>query len=326
MPILSAESYPKPCLIRGPHMETILPNLTRRRFRVAYQRERLELEDGDFLDLDVVRGNEGSAANAALVVLHGLEGSSGAPYVRSFAVAARSRGYDIVAMNMRGCSGELNRHARFYHSGETGDLRETLRYLSPRYQRLGLVGFSLGGNVVLKYLGENPKAVEGAVFGAIAYSTPLDLAASAARISEASNGFYMKRFIRLLSDKIERKAKLYPDSIDPRGCREMRTFFEFDGRYTAPLNRFASAEDYWRCCSSLNWLEAIRTPSLLLNARNDPFLSPSCFPESMARNSEHLYSCFPDRGGHMGFPGPRTSEAAWHERFGLDFLASFSRG
>ncbi|MDQ8201680.1 alpha/beta fold hydrolase [Pelagicoccus sp. SDUM812003] len=321
MPHLDASSYRCPWPLKGPHLATIVPNVSRRRIRIAYRRERLELSDGDFVDLDTCSGRDGSA-ESCLLMLHGLEGSSTAPYVKSMAQSAVRRlpSLDAVAMNMRGCSGELNRKARFYHSGESGDLAEVVLYLENRYETIYLLGFSLGGNVVLKYVGEFPDGVSRKVRAAAAVSAPVDLQGSAKRIGERSNGFYMKRFIRLLSEKIEAKAELYPDVIDAEGCRQMASFVEFDGTYTAPLCGFASAEDYWRKCSALNWLADIRVPALLLNALDDPFLSEGCFPEETASRSSFLHACFPRQGGHLGFPGRRVRGEAWHERVALDFL------
>lgn len=323
MPVYDAAPYSPPCFFRGPHWETILPNIERRRFWIRYERERLELSDGDFVDLDISKTTAHEISDTCIVALHGLEGSSTAPYVKSLVTAGNCRGYDIVAMNMRGCSGEMNRLPRFYHSGETEDLHETILYLSLRYKRIALIGFSLGANVVLKYVGENPQRVPNGVFGAVAYSAPIDLAASARRISEYANSFYMKRFIRLLSVKIEEKARVHPDIINPSGCRDMTSFEEFDGTFTAPLNGYASAEDYWSRCSSNNWLDNIRVPTLIVNAKNDPFLSASCFPTVAVAKNASLYSVFPESGGHMGFPSWRKNGACWHEKTALDFLDGF---
>lgn len=320
MPKIDASSYRSPWFLKGPHMETIAPNLTRRRLRVRYRRSRLELSDGDFVDLDTAVPSREEPSATCVLTLHGLEGSSSAPYVKSWARSAMRQGFAVVAMNQRGCSGEMNRLARFYHSGETGDLSEAIEHLACAYESIALLGFSLGGNVVLKYLGERPKAVHPKVRAGVAISAPVDLAGSASRIGHPSNRFYMRRFVRLLSAKIERKAELYPELIDPEGCRRMRDFHAFDGAYTAPLNKFASAEDYWQRCSSLNWLADIDRPALIINARNDPFLSPSCFPEDLAKCSDTLYSCFPDEGGHLGFPGLRVGGSSWHEAVALDFL------
>ena len=319
MPIVSVSSYRCPWPLRGPHGATIWPNVSRRRFRIRYERSRLELSDGDFVDLDRAAGGNGS--EVCLVALHGLEGSSSAPYVKSLARLARRGACDVVALNMRGCSGALNRKARFYHSGETGDLRETIAYLATRYNKLALVGFSLGGNVALKYLGEESEAAPEAVRAAVAISAPVDLAGSARRIGEAGNAFYMRRFIRLLSAKIEAKAQVFPEEIDSAGCRLLRDFEQFDGRYTAPLCGFESAEDYWERCSSLGLLSAIRRPALLINAKDDPFLSPACFPVELAERSPYLHGCFPEGGGHLGFPGWRRDGLAWHERVAWAFLA-----
>lgn len=320
MPFPSSPPYRCPLVLRGAHLETILPNVSRRRFQVRYRRERLELPDGDFVDLDFQDGNGRERADTCLLALHGLEGSSRAPYVKSLARALEPLRWDFVAMNMRGCSEEANRLARFYHSGETGDLREVVELLEGRYRRIVLIGFSLGANVVLKYAGEDPAAVSSKVFGVAAVSAPVDLEGSALKIGEPSNRLYMRRFIRLLSEKIEAKARAYPLDLDASGVRDLNSFLEFDARYTAPLNGFSSAEDYWRRCSALNWLQDIRVPSLIVNARNDPFLSNACFPREVVDQSAALYSLYSDRGGHIGFPGWRRSGRAWHEQVALAFL------
>lgn len=309
--------------MRGPHWETILPNLSRRRFAVPYVRKRLELRDGDFVDLDM-RQTSSERSDTCILTLHGLEGSANAPYIKSMELATRVTGWDFVAMNFRGCSGEVNRTLRFYHSGETEDLREVLTYLTERYSRILLVGYSLGGNVVLKYLGEAPQQVCPQVKAVAAISAPIDLEGSALKIGESSNAFYMRRFIRLLSFKVEMKQRLFPKQLDAEACRRMRSFEEFDGQVTAPLNGFASAQDYWRRCSALNWLDDIRCPALLLNARNDPFLSPACFPEGLETTNDFVYPCFPSRGGHLGFPGKREEGAAWHERVAITFFRNVS--
>ena len=322
MPLLQAEPYISPCYARGPHAQTILPNLTRRRIRVSFRRDRLVLPDGDFLDLDFALQHAGQRADTCVLILHGLEGSSKAPYVKSLIRGIRRYGFDACAMNMRGCSEELNRVARFYHSGETADLAETIAYLERRYHRIALVGFSLGGNIVLKYLGEAPRFVSHRVFAGVAVSAPVDLEGSAKRISQPDNRFYMSRFIRLLSSKIERKAEVFPELVNAKGVRRLKTFQEFDDRYTAPLNGFEDAEDYWNRCSANNWLGYIERASLLLNARNDPFLSDACFPEELCRERDALFGLFPEAGGHLGFPGKRVEGAAWHERVILDFIVA----
>lgn len=323
MPILTTPEYRCPVFFRGEHLETIVPNLSRRRFSIRYQRERLELSDGDFVDLDFTSSPSKVDSDTCLLVLHGLEGSSTAPYVKSLAFACRSRSVDIAALNFRGCSGELNRAPRFYHSGDTADLAEVIAYLEKRYKKIGLVGFSLGGNVALKYMGENPSAVSSQVGACVAISAPVDLEGSALKIGKPENRFYMSRFIRLLSLKIEAKAKLYPEDLDAVGVRKLADFKAFDGRYTAPLNGFESAEDYWRKSSALVSLENVSKPSLLINARNDPFLSENCFPNAIAEKSAYFYSAFPENGGHLGFPSGRTDGSAWHELVCLTFLDRF---
>lgn len=321
MPVLKCQPYHCPLLLRGEHLETIAPNLSRRRFSIRYRRDRVELADGDFIDLDTAASGASESSETCVLALHGLEGSSAAPYMKSLARSLFPLNWDFVAMNMRGCSEELNRALRFYHSGETGDLREVLSYLERKYRRVLLFGFSLGGNVVLKYVGEDPAKVHPIVAGAVAVSAPIDLEGSALKIGEKGNRLYMRRFIRMLSDKVEAKARVYPEELDASGVRDLESFSAFDGRYTAPLNGFSSAQDYWRSCSALNWLDVIAVPSLLINARNDPFLSAACFPDQGVFGRSALYSLYPDRGGHLGFPAWRKAGRAWHEEVALGFLS-----
>jgi len=324
MPEYDAEPYRPPLGLRGAHIETVLPNVTRRRFRVDYNRERLELSDGDFVDLDLCPSlPQRREARSCVVALHGLEGSSAAPYVKSLARALRGSGLDLLAMNLRGCSGEVNRALRFYHAGETGDLGEVIEMMARRYDSVLLLGFSLGGNIALRFLGELGDAAPACVKAAVAVSAPIDLEGSAMKIGQDSNRFYMRRFIRLLSQKLAMKGDRLTGFPSPAACARMKDFAEFDGQLTAPLNGFRDARHYWSSCSALAVLGRIRRPSLLLSARNDPFLSEDCFASEQAERSEFLYACFPDRGGHLGFPSARRLGAAWHEQVALGFLKSW---
>lgn len=272
------------------------------------------------MDVDWTTENGDKARKRCCLILHGLEGHSRAPYVKAMAQAFMKASYAVGALNLRGCSGEPNRLKRFYHSGDTEGLAHILESLSDRYEDVYLVGFSLGGNTALKYLGEDVSRVPDAVRGAVALSVPCDLGSAADRLVEKSNAFYMKRFIKLLCAKLAEKEKRYPEYRYESGCRSMRSFHEFDEVYTAPLNGFRSAEDYWSQCSCVRYLEAIDRPTLLINARNDPFLSDACFPERIARDHSYLHLEIPDTGGHCGFPGRKREGAYWHARRALNFL------
>ncbi|MCH6255414.1 alpha/beta fold hydrolase [Puniceicoccaceae bacterium K14] len=320
MPLIQQSAYQAPWFLPGAHIQTIVPSLTRLHWKIGYARERLELEDGDFIDVDWMRSS--GDLNRLMVVLHGLEGNSRAPYIVPLARKACESGYDVVVMNFRGCSGEPNRLSRFYHSGDTDDLHYLLTTLGAKYQSVSLVGFSLGGNIVLKYLGKEATSVPSNVSGAVAFSVPCDLAASAKKLESWDNKIYMKRFMDLLCDKIEQKESLGYPRIDSRGCRKMKTFAEFDNEYTAPLHGFDSAMDYWEQSSSLYYMEKIARPVLLVNASNDPFLPNSCLPKKIATASEKLFLEIPETGGHCAFPG-NIGSTYWFIRRALQFLDQF---
>lgn len=320
MPIVEQSNYRAPWFMPGGHLQTIVPNLSRARLKFEYERERLELADGDFVDVDWLRGDVRS--RSLVIILHGLEGNSRAPYIVPLAKAAQEAGHDVAALNFRGCSGEMNRRPRFYHSGDTADLHFLIRSVERFYETISLVGFSLGGNVVLKYLGAEDANVSKKVACSVTFSVPCDLASSAVTLGSWDNVIYMKRFMRMLCAKLEQKVALGHDlGLDISGCRSMKTFAEFDNEYTAPLHGFESAADYWARSSSLQFLGAIRRPSLLVNARNDPFLPTSCYPADIAESSRCFFLEMPETGGHCGFPG-RERFGYWFVWRALEFMQS----
>jgi len=313
MPIIADSDYRPPLLLAGGHVQTILPSLLRFVAGVRYRRERIDTPDGDFLDLDWV-----APGHPGLVVLcHGLEGSSRAAYMKGMAQHLSRSGWDVLALNYRGCSGEPNRLWRSYHSGATEDLATVLAHAMRRgtYQSLGLVGFSLGGNLVLKFLGERGADLPAPIRWAAAVSAPCDLKAGALRMAQADNRLYMHRFMRTLRAKVRYKIRTFSGAPrDADRFQGLRTFQAFDDLYTAPAHGFRDAEDYWRQCSARHFIAGIRVPTLLINARNDPFLAGACFPWQEARASAWLYLETPRSGGHVGFM-PRTLLGAyWHER------------
>lgn len=314
MPVIPSTFHP-PALLRNAHVQTILPVLLPRRFPFRFTRERLELADSDFLDLDWLRRGRPRLA----IISHGLEGSTANGYVRGAAAALDRAGWDVLAWNFRGCSGELNRLPRFYHSGETGDLGAVIAWAARDYPSIALVGYSLGGNVTLKYLGEAPP--HPAVIGAATVSVPVDLAASARALDrQRGNRLYLGRFMDSLTAKIEAKAKLFPAELDAAGVRQVRSFAEFDERYTARLHGFRDAEDYWERSSALRFLAGIRLPTLLLSALDDPFLTPESFPFAMAESHASLTLEAPTHGGHCGFLDLRRGLQRWSERRVVEFL------
>ena len=321
MPLLSTSGYRSPWFLPNGHLQTIVPSLLRRAPHLTNEKERLELEDGDFLDLEWHR-QKGTHAQRLAIFCHGLEANAGASYVQEVAGSLARQGWDILAWSYRGCSGEMNRLARFYHSGATEDLAAVVEHAIGHHSapQIDLIGFSLGGNLVLKYLGEKSERVSSRLGKAVTFSVPCDLACSAKQLDTVfSREIYMRRFIKSLAHKVRLKQALFPEQLNSEGLDSIRTFREFDNRYTAPLHGFTDAEDYWRRSSSRPFLNKIRIPAVLVNAENDPFLGPDCYPRDEATESSFFHLEIPRTGGHVGFPGGGSEEPWLAERV-LSFL------
>jgi len=285
----------------------------------CYERQRLETSDGDFVDLDWSRGD---GSEDLVFIMHGLEGHSMRKYVLGMVKAAREHGLDAVAMNFRGCSGEPNRKVTMYHSGWTRDLHEALLMVASmgRYRSVHLVGFSLGGNVILKYLGENPPVIPEVVHGAVAISVPCDLEDSARALARPQCALYTRYLLDQLRKKIIEKSRLFPGALDIKGVEKLRTFRQFDDRFTAPLHGFRDALDYWHRSSSLQYLPGIDRRTCIINAANDPFLGPRCYPAREVRANESLTLLTPPTGGHVGFVGSGQGGMYWSEWMTMRFL------
>jgi predicted alpha/beta-fold hydrolase len=299
------------------HVQTIIGAFLRRRCRITFDHERLELLDGDFLDLRWLRQGRDRLA----ILSHGLEGNAEQGYVRGMAAALNAARWDALAWNFRGCGDDSNRLVRLYHSGATEDLKPVIEHAAVNYSRIALIGFSLGGNLTLKYLGEAPP--HPAVVAGVAISAPVDLAASARMLDQRwSNRLYLRRFIGSLIAKVEAKALRFPDEIDASGSRALRTFQEFDDRYTSRLHGFRDAADYWQQASARQYLHQITVPTLLLNALDDPFLAPECFPFPEAEQNCCLFLEAPASGGHLGFLEYAGGLRPWFEHRVTQFLAT----
>ena len=322
MPLVAEPYYQSPFYLFNGHLQTIVPSLWRTVPDVAYQRERLELPDGDFLNLDWSRLPAMRPTDGLALVSHGLEGDASRPYVRGMVRALNRAGLDALAWNYRSCGGEMNRLLRSYHLGDTDDLDAVVRHAvaTGRYRRVFLVGFSAGGNVTLKYLGEDPDRVPAEVQRAAVFSVPTDLRASSFHIGRPQNQVYMRRFLKSLRQKIRDKAALLPGQVDVEGLDALRTFPQFDDKYTAPMHGFDSADAYYRHASSGRYLGGIQLPTLLVNAQNDPFLPPSCFPRELAQQSSYIFLEMPPEGGHVGF-AENTGEY-YSERRAVEFLTA----
>jgi predicted alpha/beta-fold hydrolase len=322
MPVIQRSSYPRPPLYQyNGHLQTVMPALLRR-VHVRYERERLELPDGDFLDLDWIdRGSR------LLVVLsHGLEGNTQRNYIKGAARLFARRGWDVLAWNCRSCSGEINRALRMYHHGDIDDLTQVVLHALrlKHYEAVVLVGFSMGGSMTLKYLGVNGAHAPEPVKAGIAFSTPCDLKASVEALEAPENRFYKQRFFRSLSRKIMLKAEQFPGAIDPSKLNDIQMWKDFDESYSAPISGFSSADAFYEQSSAIAYLGGIARPVLLVNAQNDPLLKPSCSPAHIAERHPHFYLETPRLGGHVGFSLPRRHHT-WAEYRALEF-AEFGIG
>ncbi len=316
MPVLTSRLHPVRA-IRNRHIQTVCGAL----WPVfpggaPFRRERMELADGDFLDLDWL--DTGSADTA--VLCHGLEGSSRNRYVRRMAYCLAADGWNILAWNYRGCGGTPNRLLRAYHSGDSGDLHALLGHAFADHRgKVVLVGFSLGGNLALKYAAE-PGTIPN-LAGVAALSAPVDLASSVRALEgRFSSRLYVRRMIRSLRCKVTDKARRFPTEINLNTLRTCTGFSDFDEHFTAPIHGFRSAGDYWQRSSAGPLLAHIRIPSLLLNARDDPFLGAGCFPFQTAAASRWLHLEAPLHGGHLGFVDTLGGRFTWGERRCRDFL------
>ena len=302
----------------GPNLMTIFGPLLRPGPLLPLRRERWELSDGDFVDVDRL---DGPREAPLLVALHGLEGSSSAHYMRGLLKEAQLRGWRGLALNFRGCSGDMNRLVRSYHSGETGDLAELVSRVRGEADRIVLTGCSLGGNVLVKWLGEQGGSVPPQIRAAAALSVPFDLAACADTLD--SPGFwrrvYRTRFLRTLKKKSLLKQAKFPRALDAKRVRAAGTLVEFDDAITAAVHGFTGAPDYYAQSSSGPYVEKVRVPLLLLSAEDDPFIPASTIPRSVPANV--TLEVWP-RGGHLGFvEGPPWRPRYYAERRAVEFLA-----
>lgn len=321
MPLLSSSTHRPAAFLFNGHLQTIIPSTLRRVPEVRYQRERLELADGDFVDIDwSLAGAE--PAQRLVIISHGLEGDTSRPYMRGMARALNQAGFDALAWNYRGCGGEPNRLLRAYHLGDTGDLAAVIYHAiaAKGYSEIYLTGFSAGGNVTLKYLGEDAAQVPPQVRRAAVFSVPTDLKASSHHIGRWQNQVYLRRFMASLRAKIREKAATLPGQLDLTELDALRDFPQFDERYTAPMHGFASADAYYEHAASGQYLAGIRIPTLLVNALNDPFLPPSCYPRTTATASDYFFLETPAAGGHVGFAEGAPSGDYYSERRAVDFF------
>ncbi len=306
----------------GPHLQTLWPALCRRStLNIPIEKERLELPDGDFLDLAWINKEK---KGPLVLLLHGLEGSVRSSYAQGMLHAINQQNWRGVVMHFRGCSGEPNRLSRSYHSGETSDLNFLVETLCEREPDtpLAVVGFSLGGNVLLKWLGEAER--KNLLSAAVAVSVPFELHKSANRVQHGFSRLYQKHFLKCLRKRLTHKFQLDSPTFAMPSLTELTTLWEFDDKVTAPLHGFSGVHDYYSQSSSRQFLNKITVPTLLLHAKDDPFMTPDVIPEP-----HELAECVTlevtNAGGHLGFV---IGTNPWRVRYWLDervpeFLGNF---
>ncbi|QLE01350.1 alpha/beta fold hydrolase [Galbibacter sp. BG1] len=317
MPILTS-SYNPLLLFKNGHFSTIYSGKIRKVHGVEQERQTITTPDDDFLDIDWSYSKNKS--NKLTVILHGLEGNAQRPYVTGSAKIFNKNNYDVASLNYRGCSGSQNKKFRSYHSGDSQELAWLVKYLIENfpYTEIVLKGFSLGANVILKYLGE--EEVPNKIKAAIAVSAPCDLHGSMLEIHKTKNYLYALRFKKSLLQKLKHKQEQFPDKISNSDLKNIITLKDFDDFYTSQAHGFKNALDYYEKSSSLQVLESIKVPTLILNAANDSFLSKSCYPYKQAEENNSLFLEVPKYGGHVGFYD--ANNTYYNEKRAIEFLNS----
>ena len=315
MPILES-TYKPPFQFKNGFLATVYSGLVRK-VELLQQRERINTKDGDFLDLDWSFSEEKS--DAVIILLHGLEGHAQRPYLTGAAKLFNDNAIDACCVNFRGCSGEANRFYRSYHSGATEDLDDVIQHciLQKGYSKIYIKGISLGGNITLKYLGED-RIVPTEVKAGIAISVPCSLSGSADELHKMKNRAFAIRFKKHLLDKLRVKQMQFPEKLNDTAINGIKTLREFDDFYTAPAHGFNDSSDYYAKCSSLQFLKNIKTPALIINALNDSFLSADCYPVKEAKMNANIHLEMPKYGGHVGFILKKN--VYYNEKRALEFI------
>lgn len=315
-----------PCVgLKNAHLQTIYPALFRKQDSLELSKEIFELYDGDFVECHWC-GKDEASTKPIVILFHGLEGSSSSSYIRGMMKKLFLNGYVSVVMHFRGCSGVQNRLPKCYHSGETEDAKAWISHLRDRYPdtKLFAIGYSLGGNMLLKLLAEyaDNKVLEKAV----SVSAPMDLEACAVRLNTGVSKLYQKHLMRFLKNSLLEKYQQHDMKkyigIDEEGVKKLKTFWEFDDVYTAPIHGMKTAKNYYKICSAKPYLKKIQTPTLIINAKDDPFMLPRVLPTKEELSSTIVLEV-PEHGGHVGFVGGTLAKPTfWLEDRVIRFFSS----
>lgn len=327
MPVLNSNSYTPPFWLPNGHLQTIYPALFRIIKDVRYQRERIVTADNDFIDLDWSFAeadlHNKEEKNKLVILSHGLEGDTSRQYIVGMVRLLNAKGYDCLAWNFRSCSGEMNQTSRFYHSGATEDLDMVVQQaILKGYNHIQLVGFSLGGNLTLKYLGEQGKDINKKIKKSVVFSVPMNLKACSLAIIKPENRVYQSRFLKTLKPKVDLKAVTFPKEINPADFKFVNTLYDFDHIFTAPLHGFNSADHYYESCSSMFFVKDIAIPALIVNAANDPIVPVGSLPVDVIDKLDNVLLEITSSGGHCGFrPAKFSNGIYWSESRALEFLS-----
>lgn len=301
MGLVRLNTHKPPLWLPGGHLQTVYPAIFRKVGGVEYRRERLSTSDGDFLLLDWHTAPATGENRPLLILSHGFEGDSHRPYIKGMVKALSRVGVDCLAWNFRSCGGELNHLPRFYHSGATDDLDAVVRHaVQAGYQRIFLAGFSLGGNLTLKYLGEK-RARPAEVERALCFSVPMDLEACSRHLDRTTNHIYQQRFLDSLRVKVKEKGTRHPEAIDASLLPGIRSVYAFDDIFTGPLHGFRGAADYYTQCSAKYFIASIGVRTLIINAANDPMVPVDSLPLAEVEQLRNVDFWLTSGGGHCGF-------------------------
>ena len=314
---MPTNDYTPSFFFKNGHINTMYSSLFRKTKPLPYKRKRITTLDDDFLDIDLLE----NGSDKIVILCHGLEGSSDSKYIQASAALLAKSGYAVAAMNYRFCSGEINRRLVTYHSGRTEDLHAVINTVLPDYNAVYLLGFSLGGNLVLKYNGDGIYPLHPKIKASVAISVPVDLHGSSIKLQDLQNRLYTWRFLCTLSNKVRLKHQQFPDQVPIDRLKKVKKLIDFDEYFTAALNGFKNAQDYYAKASSKPFLKSISRPTLLINALDDPFLSESCFPNAEAQENPYFSLITPRYGGHVGFVS--TGKYYWSELEILRFLEEY---
>jgi uncharacterized protein len=316
MPFIQESTYPgAPIYQFNGHLQTIIPAFRKVKTIKPYRRQRIETPDGDFLDLDWLDND----AERLVILTHGLEGNSNRPYIVGMANTFFAKAWDILAWNCRSCSGEMNRLLRMYNHGDTDDIELIVNQalIYKKYREIILIGFSMGGNISLKYasLKAHPS-----VSKVIAYCAPLDMKTSTAILAKTSNWIYQKNFMQMMLPKIVEKAKRFPHLIDIELIKSKLNDWQFQlETFFCTINGYPSLENFFQNGSALNFIPQIKIPALIVQPQNDPISTPECAPISLAENHPFIYLETPFGGGHCGFSSRQNTQKNWAEARALNF-------